>query len=186
MQNAIKRFINGAILGAVITVVLGILFLVFPEEALDVFRWIIAIFAFIGGAFMIIAELSKTRSAPFFGATALGAVLIVIGLIFATRPAAINIFAIVLGAWFIVSALGSLRFTAALSNGAAFFSVLMALVSLLVGILLIVNPWGGSISMMILIGVSLIVFGAASLIDACVIKRNAKDVAKKLGITTKK
>ena len=185
MQNTIKNILNASIASSVIAVVLGVLFLIFPVEALDVFRWIIAILAFATGGFIFVNELTKRKDAPHFGATAIAAIFVVIGIVFATRPAAINIFTIILGAWFIIMALSSLRFTAALSGSAAFCSVLMALISLIAGILLIVNPWGGSISIMIVLGASLLVFGATSAINTLVFKSNLKALSRKLGETAK-
>lgn len=182
MQKTIKTFLNASIFGSVVAIVLGILFLIFPVESLDVIRWIIAIIALIAGASIIISELASRRAMPVFGITAIGAILIVIGLIFATRPAAINVFTIIIGAWFIVSAIGSMRYDAALSGGAAAFSILMSLIALVVGILLIVNPWGGSVSMMVLLGASLLVFGISSAINIFVLKGNLKDISKKLGL----
>ena len=182
MQNLIKNYLNGAIFSSVSAIVLGILFFVFPETSLDVIRWIIAILAFVAGAALIISELTKKSGTPYFGATALGAILIVIGLVFATNQTAINIFAIVLGAWFIVTAVGGARYSFALTGSAIYVSGLTTLVSLVVGILLIVNPWGGSISMMVLLGASLIIFGIASAVNTLVLKNNLKDVAKKLGL----
>jgi len=186
MQKTIKSILRASIVSSIIAVVLGILFLVFPVEALDVFRWIIAILAFAAGVFMIIAELSKRGGLPVFGVTAIAALFIVVGIIFATRPTAINIFTIILGAWFIISALGSLRFTSALPGSAAFFSVLMALISLIAGILLITNPWGGSISIMLILGASLIVFGVTSAINTLVFKSNMEELVKKLEKSAKK
>lgn len=186
MQQLVKNYLNASIVGAIVAIILGILFLVFPIGSLEVFRWIIAILAFAIGILVLAAELSKKYDLPVFGATAIGAVFIVIGLIFATRPAAINIFTIVLGAWFIVSGLGSLRFTSALSSGGAFISVLMSLVSLAVGVLLIVNPWGGSISLMIVLGASLLIFGIVSAINTWILKGNLNEIAKKLTRPTKK
>lgn len=182
MQKAVKKYLDLTIFGSIAAIILGVLFLVFPASSLDVIRWIIAILAFAVGSIIIVGELTKRSGSPLFGATAIGAIFIVIGLIFATRPAAINIFTIVLGAWFIVTALGTMRYDAALKGSAAYTSGLLTLVSLVVGILLIVNPWGGSISMMILLGVSLIVFGIASAANIMVLRNNLKDIAKKLGI----
>ena len=158
MQKTIDKYLNLSIFGSIAAIALGIILLVFPGASLDVIRWIIAILAFAVGAIIIVGELTKRSGTPFFGATAIGAIFIVVGLIFATRPAAINIFAIVLGAWFIVTAVGSVRYSAALRGSAAYVSGLMSLISLAAGILLIVNPWGGSISMMVLLGASLIFF----------------------------
>ena len=179
MQKIIKNYLNAAIAGSAMAIILGILLLVFPAISLDVFRWIIAIMSFTAGVMVIVTELSKHRNAPLFGTTAIGAVLIVVGLIFAARPAAINIFSIILGAWFIVTAIASLRFIAALKGGAAFFTTLMAIISAIAGFLLITNPWGGSISMMILLGITLIVFGVSTAMNVMIFKGRIDELDKK-------
>lgn len=182
MQKTVKKYLDLSIFGSIAAIVMGIIFLVFPGGSLDVIRWIIAILSFAVGTVIVVGELTKRSGSPLFGATAIGAIFIVIGLIFATRPAAINVFAIVLGAWFIVTAVGSVRYNTALRGSAAYVSGLMTLISLAAGILLIVNPWGGSISMMVLLGASLIVFGIASAVNLSVLKTNLKQIAKQLGI----
>ncbi len=182
MQKTVKKFLDLSIFGSVVAVVLGILFLVFPVESLDVIRWMIAIITFVIGVTIIIGEFSRKGAGPIFGVTAIGAIFMVIGLVFATRPAAMNVFSIVLGAWFIVTAVSAVRYDAALSGNAVYVSGLMTLISLAVGILLIVNPWGGSVSMMVLLGASLIIFGIASAVNVYVLKNNLKDIAKKLGL----
>ncbi|MBR5620935.1 DUF308 domain-containing protein [Candidatus Saccharibacteria bacterium] len=182
MQKTVKKFLDLSIFGSVVAIVLGILFLVFPIESLDVIRWIIAIITFVIGTTIIIGELTRRGAGPIFGVTAIGAIFMVIGLVFATRPAAMNVFSIVLGAWFIVTAVSAARYDAALSGSAAYVSGLMSLISMAVGILLIINPWGGSVSMMIVLGVGLIVFGISSAINVYVLKNNLKDIAKKLGL----
>ena len=179
VQKKINGYLNAGIMTAAVFIVLGVLFLVFPEGFLNILRWIIAVVSIVSGASMIAAELTRKKGAPFFGATALGAILVVIGLIFATHEGATGIFAIVLGAWFIVSSLATLRFSSALTGSSAFLSTLMAIISFVCGLLLIINPWGGSVSMMIVIGILMIVYAASTLVDLCVMKGHLKDLSKK-------
>ena len=180
IQKKIQKFINASIVTSVAFIVLGILFMIFPEGFLNVLRWIIAVAAFATGIYMIAAEVSRRAVMPFFSTTALGAILIVIGLIFATHPGATSIFAVVLGAWFIVSALSSLRFSAALSGSSALVSTIFSILSLICGILLIMNPWAGSISVMTFIGIMMIIYAASSLIDMLILKGHLKDLSKKM------
>ncbi len=186
MQETIKKMLNASIASSAVAAALGILFLIFPAEALDVFRWIIAILAFAVGGLMLFNELSRRKSSPQFGATVIAAVFIVVGFIFATRPAATNIFSIILGAWFIVSAIGTLRLTMSLKGSTAFMSALLALVSFIAGILLITNPWGGSVSIMVLLGVGLLVYGVSNAINTYVFKSNLKELARRLESAKKK
>ena len=186
MQENIKKLLNASIASSVVAAILGVLFLIFPVESLDVFRWIIAILSFAIGGLMLFNELARRKSSPHFGATAIAAIFIVVGFIFATRPAATNVFSIILGAWFIISAIGTLRLTMSLRGSSAFMSVIFALVSLIAGILLITNPWGGTVSIMVLLGVCLLVYGVSNAINTYVFKSNLKELSKRLSAAVKK
>lgn len=167
------------VVAAIAFIVLGLIFFIFPESMLSILRWIIAILSIASGVGILASELTKRNITPFFGTTALGAIMIVIGLVFATQPGATGIFAIVLGAWFVISSITTLRLSASLNGASAFASTVLSIVSFICGLLLILNPWGGSISMMAFIGIMLIIYAVAFLVDLLVLKSNLKEISKK-------
>lgn len=178
MKDRIKKFINSAIITSVAFIILGIVFICFPEGSLDLIRWIVAIFFFTAGAYMIAANAGSRQ--PMFGASMLGVIMIIGGLIFAFNERVMNILPIVLGAWFIISSLSTISYSTALQNSnAKAFSIITSVLAIVCGILLIVNPWGGQIAMMTFAGIMMLIYAISSLIDLLTLKKNLQDINKK-------
>ncbi len=178
LQKKLKGLINASIGASVIFLILGIFLIAFPAGFLNILRWTIAIISLGAGIWIVASEFSRRTISPMFGLTTLGVILITIGLIFAINPGATGIFAIVLGVWFIVSAIAGLRFSVALSGNAALTSSILAILSFICGLLLIMNPWGGAIDIAILMGIIMVIYAISCLIDTVVLKNNLKDLSK--------
>ncbi|MBQ6355245.1 DUF308 domain-containing protein [Candidatus Saccharibacteria bacterium] len=180
VQKKVNGFINTAMFSSVLLVVLGIVFLVFPGTSLDMIRWIIAIFCLASGAYLLASDV-KQKKVSLLSTSMVGILLLILGLLFAVRPEIMDIFPIVLGIWFIVSAVASGRFSAVLRGTAAgTYAIVTTILAFICGILLIVNPWGGQIAMVTFSGIMMIIYGASSLVDAAVLKHNINDLAKNL------
>lgn len=178
MKNKIKTFINSAILMAVAFAVLGLVFIIFPQGSLDTIRWIVAIFFFAAGVFMLARNASSKH--PMFGGTILGAILLIAGLVFAFNPGIMNIFPIILGAWFIISSMSTVRYATAIrDSNAKTWSFVTSTLSIVCGILLIINPWGGQIAMMTFAGIMMLIYAVSSLVDLLTLKKNLDDLNKK-------
>lgn len=177
MQKTIKKFLNSSILISIAFIIVGILFLVFPSDALDVLRWIIAIFFISSGVGTLIPDLTS-RKAPFFGGTALGAILLVVGILFAVNPEVMGIFPVILGTWFIASSVSTLRFSFQLVGKACIIAFVTSIISIVVGIILIINPIGSGIAMTSFAGAMMILHAVSSLVDLIIIKKNLKDITK--------
>ena len=108
-----------------------------------------------------------------------GGLTAVLGFLFAVRPSIMNIFPAVIGCWFIVSAIASGRFSAALrGTSSGIFAIVATVLSLVCGILLILNPWEGQVAMVTFAGVMMVIYGVSSLIDTLIIKHNIDEVSK--------
>ena len=178
LKKKINGFINASLSISAIFTALGVLFLFFPETSLDVIRWIITAFCMIAGIYLIASDFSKRKVTPFFSTTVSGAVLVIIALVFAVYPNVMNIFPIVIGAWFVISALSSLRFATTLKGtSAGSLSIVSTVLAFICGLLLIFNPWGGQVSIMIFAGIMMIIYGISNMVQMATIKSNLKDVS---------
>lgn len=178
LKKKFNSFINASIGISAAFTALGTLFIFFPETSLDVIRWSIAALSMIAGVYLVAADFSKKSLSPFFGTTAMGAILIIIALVFAIYPDVMNIFPIIIGAWFIINALSSLRFATTLKGtGAGSLSIVVAVLAFICGMLLIFNPWGGQISIMLFAGIMMVIYGISNIIQMATIKNNIKDVS---------
>lgn len=178
MKNKIKTFINSAIIMAAAFAIMGLVFIIFPQGSLDTIRWIVAIFFFVAGIYMLAQNASSKH--PMFGGTILGAVLLIIGLVFAFNPGIMNIFPIILGSWFIISSMSTIRYATALKNSnAKTWSFATSVLSIICGLILIINPWGGQIAMVTFAGIMMLIYAVSSLIDLITLKNNLSDLNKK-------
>lgn len=178
VQKKIKGLLNATIGASLVFIILGIFLIAFPVGFINILRWTIAILALALGIWILASELTRKTTAPMFGLTTIGVILTVIGLVFAINPGASSIFAVILGAWFIVSSIAELRFSVALSGNVAFFSTLMAILAFICGLLLIMNPWSGVVDIAIIMGIIMIIYAVSNLIDTLVLKQNLKDLSK--------
>ena len=178
MKSKVKKFINSAIIMAASFLILGLVFILFPEGSLDTIRWITAIFFFAAGAYMLATNASSKH--PMYGATILGVILLIIGLIFAVNDGVMNIFPIILGIWFIISSMSTIRYSTAIQNSnAKTWSLMTSGLAIICGVLLIINPWGGQIAMMTFVGIIMVIYALSSLIDLVTLKKNIQDLSKK-------
>ena len=177
LGGTIRKGLNAAMIGAFALLVLGILLVIFPITFLDILRWIIATLCFVGGATIFA---SRMRGYTFIGTTVVAAILIAVGLLFAFNEKVTGIFSVVLGIWFVITSLASSTISSALTGPTAFFSRLMAFISLVCGILMIINPFGGSVSIMVFLGAVTIVHAVSSLIDVAIMKSHLDDLGRKI------
>ena len=181
VQKKVNTFINSSILVSLGFFVLGVVFLAMPSLSLDIIRWIIAISSLVIGMILVAADFGKKRTFPFFSTTIAGIVLLIIGLVFIRHPNVMDIFPIILGAIFIISAFSSGRLTSALrGTNAGRYATISTLLAIICGILLIANPWEGNISMMIFAGIMMIVYSLSTFVDMVVLKKNVKELSKQL------
>ena len=181
VQKKVNTFINSSILASLAFFALGVVFLAMPGLSLDIIRWVIAISSLVIGALLVAADLGKRRTFPFFSTTIAGIVLLIIGLVFIRHPGIMDIFPIILGAVFIVSAFSSGRLTSALSGTTAGkYATITTILAIICGILLIANPWEGNISMMIFAGIMMIIYSLSTFVDMIVLKKNVKELSKEL------
>lgn len=180
MQKKIKGFINSSMIMAVSFMVLGFVFVLFPQSSLDLIRWILASVFMVMGIYTLTSNFSKSKY-PSTISTILGTILLVIGIIFAVNPGVMDILPTILGAWFIVSSVSTLRYATALDrkSSASTWAIATSCLSILCGIILIINPWKANIALMTFAGIMMMIYAASSLVDLMTIKKNFNDVTKK-------
>lgn len=172
LQKRVHNFINASIGTSVVFFVLGLVFLLAPGQSLEIVRWIIVASALVGGLSIVVRNMLSTRY-TFTGGTIIGVMLVAIGLIFALYPNVMNVFAIILGAWLIVSAISSLGAASSLRGKSDYGVVVFtSIISTICGVLLIINPWGGTISIVIIAGIMMMIHAASNMIDLIILRKN--------------
>ena len=126
------------------------------------------------GLYKIIADSTLLRG--FFTGSIGGVILAVMGLIIALYPDVLNIVPILLGIWMIASSIASLRFSVALRGASFVLSRLVSIATIVVGVILIANPMS-SIALTAFIGLMLMIYSTASLIEIIIFSVHLKEIA---------
>ena len=181
MQKQIKNYLNASIAVSIAFVILGLIFIVWPGTSLDVIRWIISIAALAIGAYLIAFDFTRERNFSLLNVSLIGTLLVILGVVFAINPDVMNIFPVILGAWFVVSAVSACKVTTRLKGTQAYLpSLIAAVLSLVAGIVLIINPWAGSEAMMMFVGIVMVAHSVSNLVDMLMLKKNLKTIQKKV------
>ena len=179
LQNKINGYLNAAIGYSIIMVLLGLVIAIFPGLTLDVIRWVLAIVLLSVGIALIVNDFRRQTVLTMFSGSLLGVLSIVLGFIVITHPDIMGIMPVVLGAYMIVSSVFSLRLASSLKGGASSFwiALLTAIVEIICGVVLILNPMIGAAAMMSVMGIVLIAYGLSTFVEVLVLRSNLKEVA---------
>lgn len=188
LQKKINEYINTAIGYAILIILLGLVMLIFPGLSLDIIRWSIALVLIIGGLVLMINDFRRQTIVSMFSGSLLGIFLLILGVIVVVHPDVLSIIPIVLGAYMVISSFMALRLASSLkeiSSTSFFLSVFTSIITIICGIVLITNPFGGAIVITSLIGAVAIIYGISGLVDLLIFRHNIKEVANYIKSRTK-
>ena len=182
MLKKFNQIINEAIGVSIIFLLLGIIFLIYPNISIQVVAYLIA-FILIGSGIYLIG-LEFTNRIIFFPMDTLfnGIISVILGTIILIYP---NIFQIIipimLGTYFILDSIFKLKvitFLRRIDNTSWILSLLLTILSIICGIVLIANPLDSSIAIALFAGIILIVYSITGIIDMLLFKKNIHDLVK--------
>ncbi|MDY4996859.1 MAG: DUF308 domain-containing protein [Bacilli bacterium] len=182
MLKKFNQIINEAIGVSIIFLLLGIIFLIYPNISIQVVAYLIA-FILIGSGIYLIG-LEFTNRIIFFPMDTLfnGIISVILGTIILIYP---NIFQIIipimLGTYFILDSIFKLKvitFLRRIDNTSWILTLLLTILSIICGIVLIANPLDSSIAIALFAGIILIVYSITGIIDMLLFKKNIHDLVK--------
>lgn len=182
MLKKFNQIINEAIGISIIFLLLGIIFLIYPNISIQVVAYLIA-FILIGSGIYLIG-LEFTNRIIFFPMDTLfnGIISVILGTIILIYP---NIFQtiipIMLGTYFILDSIFKLKvatFLRRIDNTSWVLTLLLTILSIICGIVLIANPLDSSIAIALFAGIILIVYSITGMIDMLLFKKNIHDLVK--------
>lgn len=182
MLKKFNQIINEAIGISIIFLLLGIIFLIYPNISIQVVAYLIA-FILIGSGIYLIG-LEFTNRIIFFPMDTLfnGIISVILGTIILIYP---NIFQtiipIMLGTYFILDSIFKLKvitFLRRIDNTSWVLTLLLTILSIICGIVLIANPLDSSIAIALFAGIILIVYSITGIIDMLLFKKNIHDLVK--------
>ncbi len=182
MLKKFNQIINEAIGISIIFLLLGIIFLIYPNISITVIAYLIAFILIGSGIYLIGLEI--TNSTIFFPMDTFfnGIISVILGTIILIYP---NIFQIIipimLGTYFIIDSIFKLKivtFLRRIDNTSWIFTLLLTILSIICGIILIINPIDSSIAIALFAGITLIVYSITGIVDMILFKKNINDLVK--------
>lgn len=167
MEN--KSICYGQLWSAIITLVVGLMFVIFPES---VVRWIviiIGIVSLLGGAAQIVTYFAYRNSYPRNNFPIFGALILIWGILLLVQPALwVNLFMIVMSVPIILLAVGqlvALNRSRKIGFEIGFGSYIFPVLSLLAGIVVILNPFSTAMWLVLFVGVWCILYGVVGMFN---------------------
>lgn len=183
MEKLFNKVTWGMIAISSLLVVLGIILLLIPDVSLVVIGYLIAAILIAGGAYSIFFGYKDVLGIKSFDSLTSGIVSIILGILIFFKPIALaTLIPIILGIWFIATGAFRTRISLALKkldDDMWLVTLLMALLTIICGILLIVNPLDGIIVLAQMIGILTIIYAIADIIDIFIFRAKV-DKFKKL------
>lgn len=182
MLKKLNQIINEAIGISIIFLLLGIIFLIFPNISIKIVAYLIAIILIGSGIYLTYLEI-YTKSFLLPIDTLLNGILsILFGIIILIYPDIFKIMIpIILGTYFILDSIFKLKLVVLLrriDNKSWIVTLLLTILSIICGIILILNPIDSSIALALFAGITLIIYSLSGIIDMILFKKNIHDLTK--------
>lgn len=182
-QKVINKNFNATIISSIITIILGMLLFFEAENTLKTISYVVGLFLLIIGISMALTViLNKNIKIYFSGTFIIGLFSSVIGFILLIKPILLtSILPFCIGVWMIIS--GSMKLQTALAlkdaKDEAWYKLLIfAIIVFVIGVLLIINPFGGAVIVTKIIGLLLSIYSVIDIVCTSMIKKEVKDTIK--------
>lgn len=183
IKSIITKNFNATIISSIITIFLGILLFFQAENTLKMISYIIGIFLLVVGIASIIKTTTNKQVKLYINTSfMIGVFSSIVGFILLINPKLLtSILPFCIGGWMIISGALKIQTTFALKenlNDTWKKMLIYAIVVLALGIILIVNPFGGAVFATKIIGIFLIIYSIADIVGTFMIKKEVKDTIK--------
>ena len=159
MTDKINKYCKNAILMSTFLCIIAILLIINPLKSLTVITTFLgAILIGIGIIQIISYAKSNKESKAFSFGLILGLITLVIGLIFVFNPTSIYNFIITIaGVWIIIESIIRLQVTISYKTKNTIYGLIMAVITLVLGIVMLINPFAAIEAVGMVAGISLLV-----------------------------
>lgn len=182
MLHKLNKWINSSIAISCVFIILGILLLLFPKTSLNIFSYITSALLILNGIYLVVLEIKmRNRYIP-IDTLLIGILAILFGVIMLIYPDMLQIMIpVILGTWFILASIFKIRLALSLKRieGTPWILTLfMAILSILCGIILIIDPITSSITITLFSGIIMIIYAISDIIDMVLFKKHINKLVK--------
>lgn len=176
----LTRSINSTLISAIIAIALGLVMIFYPGLSSDMIGYLLAGYLIIYGVLRTAFNLGMKGLSMSIGELILGIIAVILGIIVFLNPSWIAaILAVVVGIWIVLSAVSILGLAfVARSEMASLALVVLGILDLILGFVVIFNPFKSVLSATVLVGIVIIIHAAFRIIDTLILRKNAVKIAK--------
>ncbi len=165
---------NSLILRGVLTIVVGIMALAWPNITVLALVILFAVYAFMAGGLQAMLAFSSDRAGPVIGHLLLGLACLVAGVVAIVWPGpTAYVLVLVVATWAIAA--GAFEFLAAFQHGEAAgmraLLIVSGLISITFGVVLFAHPKIGAFTLALLFGLFTLIYGVAELVSGIELRR---------------
>ena len=181
MKGIFKKTTNSIICSSIIACIIGLIMIINPNMSIKTIGIIISIYIILHGLALIVLDItSNSYYVPFDGILS-GILSVVLGIVLLGNPNILStIFTIAIGIWIALSSVNSIKMAMALrkEDSPWVLLLLLGIVDLIVGIIVVFNPFSASLSITVFAGIMIVIHSIISIVDMIVIKKDAKKISK--------
>ena len=171
MEDYIKRYSKYTVLLSLVLIIMSIFLIAKPEEFLNTIMILIGILLIVSGIIQIISYFSSPKELKAFSLKLLlGFISIILGIIVIVNTSLINtILTGIIGAWIIIQSIIKLQIAINLkemANNNWKAVVILSILTLILGIIIIFNPFGAIIAIGRISGITLLVSECINLFES--------------------
>ncbi len=180
MKNYMKKLSQLSMYTSIIFIVIGLFLIIKPATTLSLISYVLGLVILVNGIITLIRYYSSREKSNLFDfGLILGIVEVVIAVIFISKPTAIaSIIPLILGIWILVNGIFKLQFALNLKiskNDSWIYSCVIASLSILLGLVLILNPFEGAVVITQIIGGFLVGYAILDFLQSRTIKKTLQD-----------
>lgn len=173
----IRKMSLTSIIFSLIFIATGIFLLMRPETAINIVCYVIGVILILWGVISIIQFFSNKNSKDYLSVSFIfGSFVFIFGIIVLIKPNIIaSIIPLLLGIWMVINGVTKLSYALTINkeNNAA-LSIIGSIAIIILGILMIFNPFEGAQALTQIIGISFIFYSILDLAECIIIKFNLK------------
>ena len=185
MVESFKRLFRMSIFTSIFFIALGLFLVIKPDTTITAISYIIGGIIMVTGITFLIKYFSNREQYVLFsGDLIFGVLSIVIGLVLILNPTALaKVIPFIIGVWILISSVTKIEYSMQLKsidNRAWVYTMIIAIITFIWGLLLIFDPFGGAMAITQIIGIFILVYAILDFIEIFIIRKNLKDIKKEV------
>ncbi len=181
LEIKVKKMNMTSIVFSIIFILIGAFLLARPDDAIHLVSYALGIILLLWGLISMVQFFTDKESQSYleFGFI-VGVFVFIFGIIILIKPNTIaSIIPLLLGIWMLINGVTKLSYALTLNkNKNAAGSIIISILIVILGILLIFNPFAGAKTLVQILGILIIIYSVLDLVECFAIKRIVKKEEK--------